>query len=119
MRRFLASIAVVAVLGCGGDSNGPKQTLTGTWRGPVSTATVTLNLTQNGRDVTGNGTIVGGTESAALTVTGTSNLPTFSLTISASGFESMNFSGTLGTNQLAGTLNGSGFVNAAVTLTKQ
>jgi hypothetical protein len=31
----------------------------------------------------------------------------------------MNFSGTLGTNQLAGTLNGSGFVNAAVTLTKQ
>ena len=39
--------------------------------------------------------------------------------MTASGFEPMNLSGTLGEDEIDGTLNGSGFVNLAVTLTRQ
>jgi hypothetical protein len=39
--------------------------------------------------------------------------------MSSPGFEPMNLSGTLGDTQIQGVLNGSGFVNIAVTLTRQ
>lgn len=119
MRRLLPFIAVLWSLACGSDSTEPKATLTGTWRGSLEAATVQLSLTQSGTDVTGSGTITAGTTSLPVTVAGTANRPSFSLTISASGFSPINFAGTSGTTTLTGTVNGSGYTNAAVTLTKQ
>lgn len=114
--RLLPVLALLAA--CGGDSNAPEQTMTGTWRGTVSSATMTLSLSQSGRDVTGNGTLIGAS-TVALTVSGTATLPAFSMTLASGGFQSINFAGQMGTKTLTGTLNGSGFTNDAVTFTKQ
>jgi hypothetical protein len=114
------AIACALLVACGGDASAPKTTLTGTWAGQLEGNTFQLTLTQAGTDVTGTGSVRAGATTFPLTAAGTvSNSTSFSLTLSSSGFSPLNFAGTFGRATMTGTVNGSGFTNAAVTLTKQ
>jgi hypothetical protein len=98
--------------------------VSGRWLGTITsgTATASFNLTlaQTGTSVTGNGTIITSLESVALSTTGTFVAPNLSLTISAQGYQEMNYSGRLVTDiQIDGTLNGSGFNNRVVNIVRQ
>ncbi len=121
--RILVMVSLaLAMIGCsGGDSNAPKTptTVTGTWVGTSSGATVNLVLTENSGTVSGSGTMVAGTASIALTVAGSHNGASVSLTFKTSGFQDTNLTGTFAGNSITGTLNGSGFVNEPVTLQRQ
>lgn len=122
--RVIASVSMVLFLvaaGCS-DSSGPKTTVTGNWTGsaPISVgsnATLSMVLTESSGAVTGTGSLVGST-SIALTVTGTYAAPSLGLTMSAPGFSSLNLTATVSGKTMTGTLNGSGFNNTAITLTK-
>jgi hypothetical protein len=76
-----------------------------------------LVLSETTGTVSGTGTIAG-TTSIALTVTGTYSAPTVGLTMSSPGYSPMNLTATVSGKSMTGTLNGSGFSNAAITLTK-
>lgn len=122
--RYATIALSVAFLACGDSSTEPEATVTGRWLGTLSsgtsTATVNLILAQSGTSVTGNGTLVTSLESIALTATGTFVDPDLSLTISAQGFEQMNYTGRLVTDiQIDGTLNGSGFNNRVLNIVRQ
>jgi hypothetical protein len=120
MRRLLGIVLIAALAACGGDPSEPKLTLSGTWAGLLEASTIRLTLSQAGTDVTGAGTVVAGTTSIPLMAVGTvSKGSSFALTVSSPGFSPLNFSGTFGKTTMTGTINGSGFTNAAVTLTKQ
>jgi hypothetical protein len=122
-RPFAVAIAMlVVVAACGGDSTGPKTTVSGNWTGNAMTVngspfTVGLVLTENTGTVTGTATLTGAT-SIALTVTGSYSAPTVGLTMAAPGFSSLNLTATVSGKSMTGTLNGSGFTNTAITLTK-
>ncbi|HVX41971.1 MAG TPA: hypothetical protein VHB25_20585 [Gemmatimonadaceae bacterium] len=80
---------------------------------------MTLTLSQDGSQVTGSGQINSGGTAVALTANGTFAAPSVSLNLSATGFEAMNYTGSLSGNTIAGTINGSGFSNLNLTLTRQ
>lgn len=124
MRRLLILLAFA--LACGGDSNEPTRIeAEGQWSGPINNnsgtplGTMVLTLVETAGAVTGSGNVTAGTESLAITTTGTYAPPNLSLTLSAPGFNDMNLTGTVAETALTGTLNGSGFVNAAIALTRQ
>jgi len=117
---------LVALAGCGGDSSGPsKIEAEGSWSGPVkdnsgtAIATMTLTLTETTGTVAGSGNLSGNGVAEAVTVTGTYAEPHLSLALSAQGFSDINLTATVAATQMTGTLNGSGFVSSAITLTRQ
>lgn len=123
-RLLVVSALTLLAAGCGGDSGTePKQTITGTWNGTITgsagSGTMSLTLTQSGTQVTGAGSLSAPLGSAAITASGTFSAPTLSLNLSATGFQSINFTGTVNGNSMTGTMNGSGFQNYGVTLTRQ
>jgi hypothetical protein len=65
---------------------------------------------------TGSLTAPGG--SATLTVTASFTAPSMLLTINSPGYEPINYAGTVNGKTMVGTLNGSGFTNVSVTLTR-
>jgi len=93
----------------------------GTWKGILEIGgTLTLTLAQDGSNVTGSGTMVAGTFSAACSVTaGTiANNKDISLTIESQGFQPFNYEGEATDISIHnGELNGSGFVGAKITFT--
>lgn len=125
MRR-LASILLLAlvplfVTACGDDSpTGPAEvSIEGTWTGSIEGGTFTLTLAQQGSDITGSGNISATGGSASLNITGTRSGANISLVMTSSGFEDLNYSGTIqNATTINGTLNGSGFQNEPLTLTK-
>jgi len=127
MRRFLAltvlagALAFVAACG-GGSPAAPVTTLDGTWNGKVGSDQVSLGLTQTDTLVTGTGVLAGNTGLVQVDVTGGFQAPNFNLTLTAQGFsEVIVFTGQLSTTapQMVGQLNGSGFTQANLTLTKK
>jgi hypothetical protein len=78
-----------------------------------------LSLSQTGQSVTGNGSMSSSGGAVAVSVSGHFANPSFSLTLSAPGYEDSNFSGTLSGNSITGILNGSGFNQVGMTLTRQ
>jgi len=81
-----------------------------------------VTLAQSGSTVTGSGQASGPGGAVALTVSnGTFAPPAVSLTLNAQGYQPMNFSGTQSQaqNQIIGSLNGSGFQNDVLVLTRQ
>lgn len=128
MKRMLTMVLMGALLlapgACGKDSTGPVNTAAGRWTGTghsgdvTFTLTLTLTQTPEGR-VSGSGTIAAAGDAVALNASGVFNDPTLSLTLTASGFEDMNLTATVAGSAATGTLNGSGFTNSSVTLTKQ
>jgi hypothetical protein len=57
--------------------------------------------------------------SLAVTASGTYSEPSLSLNLAATGFETVNQTATVGEETMTATLNGSGFVNSAITLNRQ
>ena len=86
----------------------------------TSSLQLTLNQQPDGT-VAGSGTISSAVGSIALTVlSGTHVFPSLSLTLGATGLLDTNLTGTVTSpTMIAATLNGSGFTNESITLTKQ
>ena len=110
----------VAAVGCGDDANEPKiPSLDGRWSGTTSDLTLSVTLTEDERVVTGSGTLSGSSTSIALAVDGSHVHPDVSLTMSASGYEDMNFTGEfINDEAVRGELRGSGFNGETLTLSK-
>lgn len=117
MKKFLLIFVALLAVACS-DSTGPAPRVTGNWSGTVGSASLTLQLTQTDAAVSGTGAFSGPGGSAAMTATGSYIKPTVSMTLSSPGFEPINITGTLNGDALNGTANGSGFINSAVTLTR-
>jgi hypothetical protein len=123
MRRLFA-IALVAlgVLGCGSDSLAPVMTVDGQWYGLQNGYSLSLNLTQTASgDVGGTALIAGISGYTDATTTGTFNYPTLFLTITAVNFDPVVYTGTMSQTsaKIEGKLNGSGFTNLVLNVSKQ
>jgi hypothetical protein len=80
---------------------------------------MTLTLAQTGANVTGSGQLSSTSNTIPLTASGTFVSPTLSLTLSSAGFQPTQYTATLSNGRLTGNLNGSGFNQLAMTLTRQ
>jgi hypothetical protein len=113
---FLLSFIVVA---CSDSSGSRTPSLTGSWGGTLEGATVNFVATETSNSISGNGFISSGELSIAITLTGTHAHPNVSLTIQSSGFEDMSFTGSfVSDDQIAGRVNGSGFVNTTLSINR-
>lgn len=120
MRRSLLLFLLLVLVACGGDSSGPDTvSLDGSWSGMNAGITTTLLLAESHGHVTGNGNMTNGSTSVAITADGTFDPPNFSFTISATGFQDFDYSGTATSQHMKGRFNGSGFVNVLVVLDKE
>jgi hypothetical protein len=127
MKKFSILALLIALLtACGSD--GPAApaapepiNVSGQWSGPMGGGvTLLLTLSQAGSSVSGSGNMSGPGGAIAMSASGTYVEPNLSLTLSAQGYEDMNFTGkTVTRTSISGTLNGSGFVNQPITFTKQ
>ncbi|HWB43720.1 MAG TPA: hypothetical protein VG500_20835 [Gemmatimonadales bacterium] len=125
MRYLLVGLTLLAAA-CGGDGGSTEPEVPeveGQWNGPIITnvgsGSLSLTLNEAGGTVTGTGTLSVTGDAVALTVTGNYAQPNVSLQMTSPGFEPLNLSGEVSEEEIDGTLNGSGFVNIAVTLTRQ
>ena len=124
--RYLVVCLMLLAAGCGGGDGSTEPDdpeVEGQWNGPINTSvgsgSLNLTLTETSGTVSGTGTLSVSGDALALTVTGTYAPPNVSLQMTSPGFEPMNLSGEVTEEEIDGTLNGSGFVNIAVTLTRQ
>lgn len=138
MRKALYAIVLVASLallaGCGGESLTPSTAdLSGGWSGSSEGVTLNLTLSEDMEgNLTGSGSISGETESFSVTVSnGTHSGSSFSMQLDAGeGVENATYSGTVVVSEgtggtgpsdqvlLDGSLNGSGFNNFQITLSR-
>ncbi|MBB4635258.1 hypothetical protein [Longimicrobium terrae] len=130
-RRAFLSFAICLVLaGCGG-GDGPTESapaaktskLDGEWRGKVDEATLYLRLAESP-----NGSVVGGLGNLSvvptfleLRVASSSYMhPDLSMVLSSPGYEPLNFRGQrVRDNVIKGKVNGSGYRDISVTLTRE
>ncbi len=124
--RYLLVGLMLLVTGCGGGDGSTQPDdpeVEGQWNGPINTdggsGSLAVTLTETDGTVTGTGTLSVTGDALALSITGTYAPPNVSLQMSAPGYEPMNLSGEVSDEEIDGTLNGSGFVNIAVTLRRQ
>ena len=124
-RLLIAAVLVgVLALGCK-DSGGPAaHNVIGRWSGTFvddgATLTLSLVLAENGSTLSGSGTLSVLGESLAVSASGTHSHPDVSITISTPGYQPSNITLTCtDTDHLTGRVNGSGFVNLAITLTRR
>jgi hypothetical protein len=126
MKR-LAIVALIGLMACGNDSSagvGPKATASGTWSGTmhgsdVEGITLTMTIVESNGTVTGSANLGGTNVPKALTLTGTWAAPTLSVTLTEGGLHPpSNLTGTITGNTLTASLNGSGFTNDAITMTR-
>ena len=124
-----------ALAACGGGSSDnitappppPVATVSGNWIGSYSytyagqryNETVTMNLVDNHGIVSGVGTMGSGSSASAETLSGTFNPPNITLIIHDNTSADAVFTGTVMGSTMSGVLNGSGFVNDAITFTRQ
>jgi hypothetical protein len=76
------------------------------------------SLVQSGTDVSGDVTMSGAL-ALTLTAQGTFTEPTLTMTMSEPQFEPATYTGTLSGNTMTGFINGSGFSNFPMNLTRQ
>lgn len=126
MRRMCLGLLMTAalLLGCGGDdSSGPSTPeVEGAWSGTVNPGgTLVLNLSETNGNVSGNGTLTAPGFGVNISASGTyvRSTASASLTITSPGFEPMNLNATVTDTRMVGSLNGSGFNNAAISLDRQ
>ena len=118
---FLPLFAILAA--CGSDATAPEPdpAVTGSWSGTGSGFTLQLTLNeQPDGSVAGSGSITLATGPIALTVlSGTHAFPNLSLTLGATGLLDINLTGTVtSATMITATLNGSGFSDESIDLTK-
>ncbi len=126
LRVFASSaVLVVSLAGCGGDGGTDPDTsdVAGSWSGTLegddgSTGTLTLTLSETGGNVTGNGTLTAGSESLPLTVSGSYSAPDLTLTLNSPCCDPATLAATIEGGVMTGQLNGSGFSNLEITLTR-
>ena len=121
---WLVALLPLLLAACGSDAVAPDPdpTVSGSWSG--TTGTTTLSLTMNEADstgvVTGSGNITDTGVAFALSISsGTHVFPNLSLILSATGFQDINLTGTVSETAIAATINGSGFMNVNINMTKQ
>lgn len=124
MARGLVGLLLVTVVvaACGKDDQGPKiPSASGSWSGNVAGATfqLTLNEDEDNR-LDGSGSMSASSAAIALTASGRHVHPNVTLTLEATGYQDMNFSGRFsGDDTIIGSLNGSGFVNESLTFSRR
>jgi hypothetical protein len=124
-RRFaiaLVAIAVMSILGCGDDTLAPVTTVDGQWFGVMNGYSLSLSLTQTASgDVSGIALVAGVSGSTEAPVAGTFNHPNLLLTITPTSFEPFTYTGTMSQTvaKIDGKLNGSGFSNVVVNVSKR
>ncbi len=94
----------------------------GAWSGTVNPGgTLVLNLTETNGNVTGTGTLTAPGFGVNISASGTyvPSTASASLTLTSQGFEPMNLNATVTETRMVGSLNGSGFNNAAISLDRQ
>ena len=119
MRKILMLVAVLAFAGACDKTTEPAPTVTGAWSGSGGGITMSLSLTQAGQAVTGTGSMSSSGGAVAVSANGNFSNPSLSVTLSAAGYEDSNFAGTLSGNTMTGILNGSGFNQVGMTLTRK
>jgi hypothetical protein len=122
----LASVAVVLCLvlsACGGESGPSSVSVEDSWSGIVTlngaSVTLDMSLLENSGTVNGSGFLVAGSDSLPLTVHGSYDPPSVTLTLSSSGFQPATLTATVAENTMTGTLTGSGFQGSQITLNRQ
>lgn len=124
MRRlaavFMFVLAPAALFSCSDSPTGPAEVnIEGTWTGSVDVGTFTLTIAQDGSDLSGSGNVSNEGGSIALNFTGTRSGTSISLNITSSGFQDLDYSGTIqSSTRITGTLHGSGFQGESLTLTR-
>ena len=119
------ALATVGTLACGGDDGGPTPVeAEGSWQGSTTSqsgqqSTLSFTITETDGTVSGSGNLAAPSESVALSASGTYTEPSLSITFTAQVFNPLNLSATVGETNMTGTLNGSGFLNSAITLNRQ
>jgi len=120
---FRGALLTLALLGCSGDSGPSQSQAEGSWAGTLTggafEGTIEWTLRDNGGHISGNGTLRTAVDAEALSIEGAFTPPNLTLTIHSQRFEDFDFSGTVGEQTMKGRLNGSGFLNRAVTLDRQ
>lgn len=119
-----ALVAIVAAACDGGPSEPeapPRPNVSGVWEAEYGGATFEMTLVHDTLQNTlaGTGLLVVPDETLALVITGTYTGSRVTTTWTTSGFHPLNFSGEHAGSLIAGTLNGSGFQNVAVTFGKR
>ena len=119
--RVLTLLPLFAILAaCGDSGTEPDPTVSGLWQGTSQGTTVTLTLSESDGEVDGSGSMSDATSSFTISVVNsTLAYPSLSLLLFINGYGNVNFTGTIASeNTMTATLNGAGFVNWGVTLTR-
>jgi|TARA_B100000809_G_scaffold92838_2_gene91500 hypothetical protein len=105
---------------CGDGGTAPNPTVTGTWGGNSGRTTLTLTLIEAvDGTVTGSGNLAQDQNVALAVRVGTHAFPNLSLTLAPFGSYDLDLTGTvMSTTTIAATLNGSGFNNESIQLTR-
>jgi hypothetical protein len=104
---------------CGDGGTEPNPNVTGTWGGQSGATTLTLTLIEaSDGTVTGSGNVANPQNAALALRAGTHVFPNLSLTLAPFGFTDVDLIGTVTATTIAATLNGSGFNNLAIELTR-
>jgi hypothetical protein len=123
MRRLFAiAFMAISILGCGNDALGPVTTVDGEWFGVQNGYSLSLSLAQTAAgEVTGNALVAGTSGVTEAAVVGTFNFPTLVLTITPPNFEPVIYTGTMSqaSAKIDGKLNGSGFSNLVINISKR
>jgi hypothetical protein len=118
MRLAIAASFLVLLSQVACKDSGPEITASGTWSGSTGSQTISMTIADNGGTVTGSGTISSSSGPRALTITGSFTKPTLSVTLQSGIAPPANLAGDISGNTLSGTLNGSGFNNTSITMTR-
>jgi hypothetical protein len=125
MRPILVLTTLVLSLACSGNDgtgvNNSPTALTGQWHGTNAGVVMDLDVTENmAGQVQGTGQLSGFASGIVVAASGSHSGTGFTVTLSHTGYQSATYSGAeLADALLAGSLNGSGFVNFAITLYRQ
>jgi hypothetical protein len=128
MKRVLPVLALfammlVSITGCKKESNPvqpPPPSMSGNWAASAGGYTFTFTLTENNGAISGMGQQQWASGTLAHTITGTHVHPNVTMTFKATGYQDTNFQGSFtNDNTVAGKLNGSGWVDQAISLLRQ
>jgi hypothetical protein len=121
-RRAWAPLILLGFLAaaCSGSTSTQPLTVDGNWQGSASGQTLSISLTTSGQAVNGTGSVSAtGSATYLVTISGTFVVPTLAVAMTSAQHPTMSLTATLGGGVLSGALNGNGFNDAVIVLTKQ